>query len=94
MKIVTFNEIDLPRARPLLQRFFALNGISDIREFFKPHEEMHAIAFRERRPNSSAMLLNAIYDRIGDANVERPVRLAGENIDEVRVHAILYRGSM
>ena len=83
MRIGLFDQIDLPRARPLLHGLLALDGLTDGRKFLKPDESMHLVFACETRTATRAMLFYAQDDPVRDADVEGSPRLTGENVNPI-----------
>src|SRR5260221_11416625 len=78
--IHAFDEVDLPGARQMFQRLFALDGGSDIRCRFEPHQLRYAIALGEAIDNAIAMLDTATEKIIVDTDLKRSARLVAHQI--------------
>src|SRR6185312_2984983 len=76
---VPFLELALP-AECRLARFMTL----------EPDEHFHAVALGKSRKHASTVLPHALHQVVCHSNVERAVRLAGENVDE-ESHAVRLR---
>jgi len=72
---------------PILQLFLARNCFLRRGEGFDVNEQVHAMFLDESTASAAAMLLKPGSKITGDADVERPVRRAGEDIDPIRVCA-------
>jgi hypothetical protein len=77
------DQLDLPVALPELELLFARDRFLRRREYLDVHEAEDAIFPHERRALPGAMLLEARANVVGDANVERPVMAAGEDVDVI-----------
>src|ERR1043166_2330351 len=86
MRVLSLDQIDLPRAWPFLHGFLALDSLSHVAEFLEPHEPVHLVFAREAGPFSGAVLFHSENDAVGDAGVEGSSRFAGEDVDPVTAH--------
>jgi hypothetical protein len=82
--IVLLDQLDFPAAMPILQLFFPRNRFLRRCERFDMNQQVHAIFFDEFGTSAAAVLLEPSSKVTGDADVERPVWLAGENVDPLR----------
>src|SRR5690349_9570387 len=76
-----FDQLDLPLAIPLFHRLFTVDRIADIGEPLEPHQPVHAVFRREAGNRAGFVLLDPKRESAGDADVERPARLAREDVD-------------
>lgn len=79
-RIVTLNQVDLPLARPALDRSLALDGVSHLVVDFVPDQALEAVAAGEAA-NPFAMLDDAAAELAGDAGVERAAIVVGHHVD-------------
>jgi len=86
MRVLPLDQVHLPFSRPLLHRFFALDRVPRLGELLKPDEAVHLVIAGEVRRLASAMLFDTADDAVGDADVERPSGLAGEDVDPIAPH--------
>ena len=63
-------ELNLPLAIPLLQVFFSLNGRFDIGELLEINQTIDTISSGKSRDKFRAMLVNASYQIVSDADVK------------------------
>jgi hypothetical protein len=81
VRVVGFNQVDLPVAVPVFQLLFARDGRRHVSEEFVTDKPINGVARRETFDRASAMLVEA-RDQVGrHADVERTVMLAGEDVD-------------
>jgi hypothetical protein len=86
MRIVAFDEIDLPGADIVLHRLLALDGFVDIGEFFVPNETMHFVLGRKLGADACTMFFHTFDQPVGDADIQCAARLAGEHVDPIGAH--------
>jgi hypothetical protein len=70
LRVVFFDEIDLPLTRPMLHRFLALNGKMDIAEAFVPNQTVNAIFLGKAFAHTFLMLPRSADNVGGDADIE------------------------
>ena len=81
LRVIAFNQVDLPLAMPALQLLFAQDGAFHVPEQFVADEAMGAILARESGNGVGSVLMES-RDKIGcDADVQHIARLAGQDID-------------
>jgi hypothetical protein len=80
----TLDQLDLPLALPLLERLLALDRINDAIEGLEPDQSLYAVAFCEPVDQAFAMLVDPAQQFAGDADVQRPVLPARQDVDRVR----------
>ena len=68
MMIVALDQVDLPSAYIMLQRFLTLDRFINVAEFFVPNQVMNFVAPRECRSDSGPMLFDALDQAIGDVS--------------------------
>ena len=78
--IFFLDQLDLPIAFPGLKLLFARDRLQRSREHFHVHEAENSMLLHELRASPSAMLLDASANIVGNADVERPVMAAGEDV--------------
>ena len=78
-----FDQTYLPVAVPILQLFFTCDCVSRRCERFDMNEAMHTVFLDEFRTMTAAMLLKPCPQVIGDADVERSMSAAGEDVDVI-----------
>ena len=81
MKIIAFNQRDLPVTIPMFQVFLALNRLFGTVVTFNINQLFHAKLLREAIDESLPMFIHAAYHVIGNANIKRSPRLARQNVD-------------
>jgi|SRR5690554_2855034 len=86
MRIGALDQVYFPRTRPLLHGLFTLNRLFGRREGLEPNESVYAILPREAGRCSGPVLMHSANEAIGDPDVERSARSAGENIRVVGAH--------
>src|SRR3546814_1809978 len=74
----------LPRARPAFQRLLAADGRLDAVKHIEIDEGLHAVPLREAVDEPLAMLIDAAWQVVCHADVERAIGPAGKTIDVVR----------
>jgi hypothetical protein len=83
VRIDGLDQFQLPPALPFFQARLAVNGESDVVKLFIIHQHFHGILPRESGDQALAMLPNPPGEIVRDANIERSVPLAGEDLHEV-----------
>ena len=81
MRVVAFDQIDLPRPMPALELLFAQDGPFHVAELLEADKHVHRIFRGESRERIGAVPPQPRDEVGGYADVERAVRFAGENID-------------
>src|SRR3546814_12720897 len=84
LRIVALDQVDLPRARPALQRLLAADCRLDAVKHIEIDEGLHALPLREAFDEPLAMLIDAAWQVVCHADVERAIGPAGKTIDVVR----------
>ena len=79
--IVAFDQIELPLARPLLQRLFALDSVADALEELTMYELGHAIFLSEAGHQSLLVLIDSSSDVVCYSYIERSIATACEYVD-------------
>ena len=87
-RIDAFDELQLPLAVPALDGFFARDRGRHGRVLLEPHQPMHAVVLRVAGYLIVLVLPNASGQVAGDADVERAVAMAGEDVDAGIFHAV------
>ena len=80
------DQIDLPGARPALDRRLALNGADDLFVAFGVDQARHPISLHEPRPRPATMLPRATREIAGDANIEDATWAIGQDVDPSALH--------
>src|SRR5262245_49420772 len=75
------NEPHLPCARPVLDRFLALDRRADVIVGLVVHQHLEPVSFREPLDQPFAMLIRPLRKIAGDAGVERAVAPIGHDVD-------------
>jgi hypothetical protein len=83
VRIALLDQSQFPAPVPFLERLFAGDGVADIGEGFDMNQPCYSIFLGEGRTPAVSMREDASGKVVGDADVESPVALAGENIDMV-----------
>src|SRR4051812_14513949 len=83
MGIVLFDEADLPVSPPTFRAFFETDGRHRLTEPRVENEPVHTVLLRETGNFPGAMFGDAALKAVGDADVERAMLAAGENVDPV-----------
>jgi hypothetical protein len=82
-----FDKLDLPRSMPALELLFARDGALHSLEELCMNETIDAVARRETDDVAGTMLPHSGRKVRGDADIQRPACLAGENVG-ARVSAL------
>ena len=77
VRVLNNDLANLPSARPMLDRLFALDCIADIIENFKIDELLETISLGKARHRPDSMFMDTAHQICGDANVQDAIRLAG-----------------
>ena len=92
LRIVGFNQLQLPRPPPALDPLLASDGFSDRVMRFVPDQSMDVVGLGEAWYGASPMFIDAPSKIIGHPDVQGSVSLTGQNIDvELTVHLGLGR---
>ena len=83
MRVIALDQVDLPVSHVVLQRFLALDCGFDFGERLGLDQQFHAIPARVSRAGTFAMGFDTAEQVVGDADVERTVGLARQNVDSV-----------
>src|SRR6185312_9114826 len=86
IRILTRDQFVLPGALPALQTGFALDGERDVIMTLNEDQPVKVVAAREFRTGAKAIFLHAARDVTGHTDVQRPVRLVGQDVDKARLH--------
>ena len=86
LRVFAFDQIDLPLPMPSLELLFACDGGQHVLEKFIPSQQMDAILRSEALNLACAMLIETRKQIGSDANVQRPVGFAGEDVDAGLLH--------
>ena len=81
VRVVALDEVDLPAPAPPLQLLFAFDGGGHVSEQFESHEPVDSVARREAREPHGTMLMETREEIRSHPDIERALRLAGENVD-------------
>jgi len=81
LRVFGFDQIDLPLTMPVFQLFLARDRAVHVVEHFKADKAIYRIFFRKAFGHTRAVLVQALDQIRGYADVERAVRLAGEYVD-------------
>lgn len=81
VRIVGFDQADLPGAVPVLQLLLTRNGCRHVGEEFVANKAVHGISRCETAAFPVAMLVHAFEQVCSHANVQCSARLTGENVD-------------
>jgi hypothetical protein len=81
VRVVAFDQVDLPRPVPALQLLLAGDRAVHVAEPFEVDEAEYLVAGGEAFDDAAPVLVQAGEKVGGDADVQRTVRLAGEDVD-------------
>lgn len=81
VRVIAPDQVDLPLPVPALELFLSRDGRNHIAEHFISDEAMDGISTGEAFDCVIPVLPQPRDQIAGDADIERPVRLAGEDID-------------
>ena len=81
MRILSLYQVDLPIAVPVFQLLFAFNRIRHILEHFVPNESICLVTRAKAFDRFRAMLKYPPFNVRCHPDVERPARLAGQDVD-------------
>ncbi len=87
MRIVFLDQADFPGAPPFLNPFFAQDGIGHGVVRLKMDELFDAVSFGETRHITHPVLVYALAQIAGDADIERAVRATCKDVNERLFHA-------
>src|SRR5262245_41550871 len=90
MRIGALDQVDLPGSCVPLECLLALNRLAYVDELLEPDEHVHAVLARKCGALAGAVLLDARWQPIGNADVERAARLAGEDVGPVTAHGVAH----
>jgi hypothetical protein len=82
-RIFCHDQIDLGLARPLLDPLLAMDRGGDHPERLELHQGFDALVFGEAIDQALTMFMHAFEQIVGDADIQRAVWPAGEDVDEV-----------
>ncbi len=71
----------------MLDVVFALDGVTDVVEFFEIDQSLQSIPFGEAFDESRAMFEDAVDKIVRHPNVQNAVRTIGQNINVTACHA-------
>jgi len=92
VRVKVLDQLNLPGAPPPLHRMFSRTCFENRRECFEIHELIDPIFSGKARNEPSFVLGHASDEIVGNADIERSVASACENVDEVRsVHLFVNR---
>ena len=81
MRVALIDQVDLPWAVPVLKLFFAQDCRFHLAEQFEMDEPMNTVA-RGMSGQRIVAVLPKPSDQVGShANIQRPVKLTGQNVD-------------
>src|SRR5882757_1375620 len=83
LRVLLFNQSDLPIPPPLLQLLFTGNGRERVIIDFEPNELVDRVSFREACDRLALVFINATNDVVRHAEIQRSVLVAGEEVDVV-----------
>ena len=86
MRVLFFDQGDLPVATPALDAFFSGDGVSDQKMWLEPDESIDAILAGEAGSLAALVLEHPPNKIICDTAIERAVSLRSEQINKVAVH--------
>src|SRR5262249_46332937 len=81
MRVGAFDQVEFPLAFPFLDLLFPANRTFDRIVQLEPDQLVNAIARCETRDGLALVLEHPLHEIGGHANIQRPVRLAREQID-------------
>src|SRR5262249_39724378 len=81
MRVISFDQIDLPSPLPFLHLEFAQPRSVQVFIGLVPDEQLTAVLLGEACDQSVAMLVRTSREVAGDADIERPVALARHDVD-------------
>lgn len=88
--IALLDQSQFPATIPFLERLFSSDGVPDIGERLDMNQSGDPIFLGERRTRKVSMREDTGGQIVGDADVESPVALAGENIDMIAMRHGLF----
>ena len=83
MRVVFFDQANLPGSIPFLEPLLSLDRYAAITIDFKVNEPVDSILLCKSIDKVSAVLEHAAYQIVGHANVKRSTKLACKDIDEI-----------
>ena len=87
-RIVFFDLVGLPAARPAFDRLLSLNRRCRIIELLEVNQLMNTVGFRKTFYGTFLVFKDAPNQIVGDAHVERPIALTSQDLNvEVFGHA-------
>jgi len=81
LRVFAFDQVDLPLPVPALELLFPEDSALHVAEHLEAHEAMDTVSAGKAGDAARPMLMQARDQVRRDADVERPVGLAGQNID-------------
>jgi hypothetical protein len=83
MRVVFLNQPNLPIAAPTLDPLLKGNGLGHLAVARIPDQPVDAVALREALDFARAMLSDPAFEAVGNAELERSMAPAGQNVDPV-----------
>src|SRR5262245_20811536 len=80
MRIGPLDQVELPRAGPLLHGLLALDRFAHVAVLVVPNQRVHLVLAREGGALARAMLLDSKDDPVGHADIQRPPRPARQDV--------------
>ena len=81
IRVLAFDQVDLPLPVPVLQLLLPRNGGGHIGEHFEAHEQVDTISVGEAWSLAFAVLPEPCRQIAGDPDVKCAVRFAGKDVD-------------
>ena len=88
--VQSFNQINFPFARIILDPLFTLDGQDDIGMCFKPHQLLQSMLARETRCDVVFMFINPLRQVRCYTRVNYPTRSVGHHVDPGLTHAFVF----
>ena len=85
LRILLFDQFQLPAAQPPLHPLLLRNRFDDIAVNLEIHQHLHAVLLGEARHQTIPMLLDTAQEIVGDPHVKRPISLTRQNIQKICV---------
>jgi hypothetical protein len=87
VRIAGDNHSDLPRARPMLDIVFALDGITDVVEFLEVNQPLQAVLLGKAIDESRAMFEDSAKEIVCHPDIKDAIWSIGQNINVATRHA-------
>jgi hypothetical protein len=86
-RIAGENHSDLPRARPMFDIVFTLDGITDVVKFLKVNQPLQAVSLSKAIDESRAMFEDPANEIVCHPDIKDAIWSIGQNMDVATCHA-------